>query len=218
MSLTLHSHPFAAYCWKALIALHERELPFDAVLVEDRTALARLWRPASIPVLVDGETVVPESSAVVEYLDRHGSAPPLLPTDRDAALRVRIWDRVIDAQVAAPMQTITFDALRPAGAKDPYGVEQAHQKFVAAYDLLDEHLATRDPEAWLAADSFSLADCAAAPMLHYADVMHEIDRAAHPALAAYVDRLHARPSVARVIDDARPYRELFPLPWPSHVA
>jgi glutathione S-transferase len=211
----LHQHPFAAYCWKALIALYERDVPFSAELVEaDRSALAALWPPATLPVLVDGDTVVPESSTVVEYLDRHGSAPPLIPASADAALRARVWDRMIDGQVMTPMQAIVFDALRPDDAKDPFGVADARAKLDAAYATLDAHL---DGE-WLAGETFTLADCAAAPALHYADVLHPIDRAAHPALAAYADRLFARPSVARVIDEARPYRPLFPLPWPERVA
>jgi glutathione S-transferase len=139
---------------------------------------------------------------VVEYLDRHGSAPPLIPAARDAALWTRIWDRVMDGYVMTPMQAIVFDALRPAGDKDPYGVASARAKLDGG---------------WLAGETFTLADCAAGPALHYADVVHPIDRGAHPALSAYLERLLARPSVARVIDEARPYRELFPLPWPAHV-
>jgi glutathione S-transferase len=209
MTLTLHQHPFAAYCWKALIALYERDVPFTAELVEgDRATLAALWPPASMPVLVDGDTVIGESSTVVEYLDRYGDAPPLVPA---APLTARMWDRVVDGHVMTPMQAIVFDALRPADAKDPYGVAQAHAKLDAAYAILDAHVGGE----WLAGDTFTLADCAAAPALHYADVLHELDREAHPALAAYFDRLFARPSVARVVDEARPYRELFPLPWPA---
>jgi glutathione S-transferase len=214
VSLTLHQHPFAAYCWKALIAVYERDVPFTSELVEaDRSALAALWPPASLPVLVDGDTVVPESSTVVEYLDRHGSAPPLIPESRDAALWTRVWDRVIDGHVMTPMQAIVFDALRPDGDKDPYGVANARAKLDDAYAILDGRL----DGGWLAGETFTLADCAAAPALHYADVVHPIDRGAHPALSAYLERLLARPSVARVIDEARPYRELFPLPWPAHV-
>jgi glutathione S-transferase len=218
VTLTLHRHPFAAYCWKALIALYERDIPFEAVMVEDREPLAALWPPASIPVLVDRGRVVAESSVIVEYLDRYGDAPPLVPADRDAALRARLWDRVGDGHVMTPVQTIVGDALRPEQHRDPYGVARERAKLDAAYALLDGQLSGREDDGWLAGEAFTLADCAAAPALHYADVLQPIDRAAHPALAAYVDRLLARPSVARVIDEARPYRGLFPLPWPEHVA
>jgi glutathione S-transferase len=217
VSLVLHQHPFALYCWKPLIALYERDVPFTAELVEDRSALAALWLPASIPVLVDDGLVVPESSTIVEHLDRHGDAPPLIPADPPGALGTRVWDRVVDGHVATPVQTIVGDALRADDAKDPYGVAQARAALDVGYATLARQLEGREHDGWLAGDRFTLADCAAAPALHYADVVHPLDRDAHPALVAYVDRVLGRPSVARVIDEARPYRGLFPLPWPEHV-
>jgi glutathione S-transferase len=219
MRLTLHQHPFAAFCWKALIALYERDVPFTPRFVggdEDRAALAELWPLASIPVLVDADgSTLPESTIIVEYLDRFGSAPPLLPEDPDAALRVRLWDRIVDGGVATPMQKIVLDALRPVGRTDPEGVADAHAQLDRAYAVLDAHLAETD--AWLAGPAFTLADCAAAPALHYGRVVHRWDEAALPALTRYVAALMARPSVARVVDEARPHRVLFPLPWPADV-
>ena len=218
MSLVLYQHPFALYCWKALIALYERDLLFASDLVEaDRSGLAALWPPASIPVLVDDGVVVSESSIIVERLDRHGDAPPLIPSDPEEALQARLWDRVTDGYVATPVQRIVGEALRPPDAKDPYGISQAHATLDLAYGLLDRQLEGRDHDSWLAGHGFTLADCAAAPALHYADVVHRLDRDAHPTLAAYLDRLLTRSSVARVVEEARPYRDLFPLPWPEHV-
>jgi glutathione S-transferase len=219
VSLVLYQHPFAMYCWKALIALYERDVAFTADLVEaDRAALAALWPPASIPLLVDDSVVVPESSIIVEHLDRYGDAPPLIPTDPAEALQARLWDRVADAYITTPVQRIVGDALRPRDAKDPSGVSDAHATLDLAYTTLDGQLTGRDHNGWLAGDGFTLADCAAAPALHYADVLHPLDRDTHPALAAYFDQLLTRSSVARVIGEARPYRELFPLPWPEHVS
>jgi glutathione S-transferase len=218
VSLVLYEHPFAMYCWKPLIALYERGLPFTAKLVEDREELAALWPPASIPVLIDGGTVVPESSAIVEYLDFRGDAPALVPGDPAAAVQARAWDRVMDGYLTTPVQKIVGDALRPADARDPLGVEQAHAMLDLAQATLEGQLSGRGQHCWLVGDGFTLADCSAALALHYADVLHALDRAAHPALGAYYDRLLARPSVARVIDEARPYRELFPLLWPAHVS
>lgn len=219
MSLVLHQHPFAMYCWKPLIACYERGLAFRSELVEaDRSALAALWPPASIPVLVDDGIVIAESSIIVEHLDRHGTAPALIPTDPTKALWARLWDRVADGYVTTPVQTIVGDALRPPDAKDPHGASQAHAALDLAYATLDRQLSGRDRDGWLAGEQFTLADCAAAPALHYADVLHPVDRDAHPALAAYVDAVMTRASVARVVEEARPYRELFPLPWPEHVS
>lgn len=219
MSLVLHQHPFAMYCWKALIALYERDLPFTAELVEaDRSALAGLWPAASIPLLVDDGVVLPESSIIVERLDRYGDEPPLIPTDPDQALQARLWDRVADSYITTPVQRIVGDALRASNAKDPDGVSEAHATLELAYATLDRQLTGRGHDGWLAGDDFTLADCSAAPALHYADVLHPLDRDAHPAVAAYSARLLTRSSVARVIDEARPYRRLFPLPWPGHVS
>jgi glutathione S-transferase len=204
------------YCWKPLIALYERELDFETKLVEDRSELAALWPPASIPVLVSDGSVIPESSAIVEYLDRHSEAQPMLPADPETALQARIWDRVMDGCVTTPVQTIVGDALRPVETKDPYGVGQAHARLDLTYGLLERQLEGR-ADGWLAGDVFSLADCSAFPALHYADVLHELDRGVYPELGAYYDRLRSRPSVARVLDEARPYRHYFPLPWPAHV-
>jgi glutathione S-transferase len=177
VSLVLYQHPFAMYCWKALIALYERGVPFTADLVEgDRSALAALWPPASIPVLVDDSVVVSESSIIVEHLDRHGEAPLLIPTDPDEALQARLWDRVADGYVTTPVQRIVGEALRPSDAKDPYGVSQAHATIDLAYATLDRQLNGRAHDGWLAGDDFTLADCAAAPALHYADVVHPLDR------------------------------------------
>jgi glutathione S-transferase len=219
VSLVLYQHPFALYCWKALIAFYERDVPFTADLVEaDRSALAALWPPASIPLLVDDGVVVAESSIIVEHLDRYGDAPPLIPTDPDDALQARLWDRAADGYIATPVQSVVGDALRPTHAKDPHGVSQAHVTLELAYTMLDRQLNGRDHDGWLAGEDFTLADCAAAPALHYADVVHPLDRETHPALATYFDRVLARSSVARVVAEARPYRELFPLPWPEHVS
>jgi glutathione S-transferase len=218
MSLQLYSHPFAMYCWKPLIALHERRLEFEERLVEDRTELATLWPPASIPVLVDEATVIPESSTIVEYLDRHGDAQPMLPADPELALRARIWDRVIDGYITTPVQKIVGDALRPADARDPQSVAQAQATIDLAFMMLERQLDGRGSDGWLAGPGFTLADCAALPALHYADVLHALDRGAFPELGAYYDRLLKRPSIVRVIDDARPSRQLFPLPWPVHVS
>src|ERR1700733_9838601 len=145
MTLTLYEHPFAAYCWKALIALYERDVPFERRFVggdADRAGLAELWPMAAIPVLVDDAAglTVPESSAIVEYLDGHGDAPGLVPLEPAAALQTRIWDRVIDGYVMTPMQKIVGDSLRPAGGGDPQGVSEAHALLERAYALLDGRL------------------------------------------------------------------------------
>ena len=215
MSLTLHEHPFASYCWKVLIALYERDVAFDRHFVggtEDRARLADLWPLASIPVLVDSDgPTLPESTTIIEYLDGHGTAPPLIPAAPGPALEARLWDRLLDGHVMTPMQKIVGDALRPEGNRDPYGVEEARAQLDAAYGLLDNRLDGASP--WLTGTEFTLAECAAAPALHYARVVHPWDEDDHARLTRYFQALIERPSVARVVNEARPFRPLFPLPW-----
>jgi glutathione S-transferase len=217
--LVLHQHPFASFCQKPLIALYELGLPFTSRLVGDeasRRELVALWPMAKMPVLRDEAAglTVPESTPIIEYLDALApSGPRLIPDDRGAARRVRLWDRFFDLYVQLPMQKIVGDALRPDGAGDPTGVAEAHGTLVSAYAVLDLQLAG----PWAAGPTFSLADCAAAPALFYARVVHPWSDLELPELTRYYGDLMHRPSVARVVDEARPYRELFPLPWPSWV-
>ncbi|MCW3016934.1 MAG: glutathione S-transferase [Solirubrobacterales bacterium] len=218
--LVLHQHPFAAFCWKPLIALHELELPFRPHLVDGedgRRDLARVWPLASIPVLRDetADLTLPQSSTIVEYLDRLASPTGrLIPQDHDRALQARLWDRIVDDYIARPMQTIVGDSLRSEEDRDATGVAQARGTLDQAFALLEARL--RDQE-WAAGDAFTIADCAAAPALFYARVVHPWDEAQRQDLTRYYRALTHRPSIRRVIDDARPYRHLFPLPWPEDV-
>lgn len=219
-TLLLHQHPFAAFCWKALLALYELELPFKSHIVEGedgRRELAALWPMASIPVLRDetANLTIPESSTIVEYVNDLASPPgALIPRARDQALQARLWDRIIDGYVATPMQKIVGDGLRSEGARDPAGVEEARGSLGRAYELLDGRLAGAE---WAGGDDFTIADCAAAPALFYARVVHRWDEAGLESLTRYYRALMHRPSIRRVIDEARPYRDLFPLPWPEDV-
>lgn len=218
MTLRLYYHPFAAFCQKALIALYETRTPFEPVLIDlgdpdQRAALARLWPLAKFPVLHDDGAglTLPESTIVIEYVaERAPEEQTLIPADPAAALQARLWDRFFDNYVAAPMQKIVADSLRPAGHGDPHGVEEARALLNRSYPIADAHLASG---GWAAGSEFTLADCAAAPALFYANIVVPI--AGHGNLAAYYERLLARPSFARVVEEARPWRHLFPLEWPQ---
>jgi glutathione S-transferase len=214
MSLTLHMHPLSSYCWKVLIALYENDTPFEAQLVDlgDPSVVAAfkaLWPTTKMPLLIDAAAgrTVPESSIIIEYLQSAYPGPArFIPDDPEAALRTRLMDRLFDLYVMAPMQAIVADRIRPADAKDPYGVAQARSQLAMAYDLLEAQLAGR---TWAAGDSFGLADCAAAPSLFYADKVAPLT-ATHPIVRAYLDRLLAHPSVVRVLKEAEPYFAMFP--------
>ena len=212
MTIQLFAHPFSSYCMKVLIALYERDVPFELKLLssdqpENGAAFARLWPMQHMPLLLDGEAAVRESSIIIEHLDLyHGAALPMVPRDAKQALRVRFLDRVFDNYVMTPMQRIVFDFIRSTETRDPTGVAAARALLERAYAWLDSEL----PRAgWANGVAFGLADCASASALLYADWVHAIpDICAN--LHSYRRRLLARPSVARVVDEARPYRHLFP--------
>jgi glutathione S-transferase len=211
----LYAHPFSSYSQKALIALYENGTPFEYRSLEDPQAneeLAALWPMRRFPVLVDQGRTILEASCVVEYLDLHYPGPVrLIPTDPEAALETRMLDRFFDNYVSTPQQKVVLDRLRPEDSRDVYGVAEARTMLETAYAWLDRHMAGRE---WAAGDAFSLADCAAAPFLFYADWTHPIDPSfAH--VRAYRARLLARPSFARAVDEARPYRPYFPLGAPD---
>ncbi len=212
MQPSLYAHPFAAYCQKVLIALYENGTPFTYRKIgpEDPTAmseLAELWPLKKFPVFVDeGHTYI-ESSVIIEHLAiRHPGTVQLIPRDRENALEVRMMDRFFDNYVMTPMQRIVADFIRAQGDRDPLGVQEARTLLDTSYRWLNGVLATRH---WACGDDFSLADCAAAPALFYSDWVREVgDEFAH--VRAYRQRLLARPSIARAVDEGRPYRKLFP--------
>lgn len=212
MPLQLYAHPFSSYCQKVLVALYENETPFAyrVLGLDDPQAgeeLAALWPLKRFPVLVDGGGTVLESSVIIEHLSlAHPGPVRLLPADAKAALAVRMMDRFFDNYVMTPMQKIVFDHIREPQNRDPHGVAEARALLDSAYQWLDVRLAGRK---WACGDEFSLADCAAAPSLFYADWVHEID-IAFPQTRAYRARLLARPSFARVVEEGRPYRHFFP--------
>jgi glutathione S-transferase len=213
--MQLYAHPFSSYCQKALIALYENDTPFEFRMLDDAPTmaeLAALWPIKRFPILKDGEATILESSIIIEHLDLHHPGPvTFIPIDRDAALQVRLMDRFFDNYISTPQQKIVFDSIRPEADRDSYGVNDARAMLDTAYGWLDGVMAGRQ---WAAGSAFSLADCAAAPALFYADWTHKIG-AAFTNVRAYRQRLLARPSFARAVDEARPYRHFFPLGAPD---
>ena len=213
MSLTLHLHPLSSFCWKTLIALYENDTPFAANKVDlgnpaEREALLKLSPIGRFPVLEDsgrGE-VVPESSIIIEYLDRHyPGRNRFIPADPQSALETRQRDRFLDLYLHLQMQKVVGDRLRPAGAKDPHGVEQARAQIRKSYDIFESQLTG---DEWAMGAEFGLVDCAAAPPLFYCSQFEPFRE--RNKLAAYFERLKARPSFARVLKEAEPYFAMFP--------
>lgn len=215
--MKLYAHPFSSYSQKALIAFHENDIPFEFCMLSPehpdiQAEFAWLWPIKRFPLLVDGERAVMEATCIIEYLDVHypGSAR-LIPHDADRALEARMLDRFFDNYIHAPLQKIVLDARRPEIDRDRYGVDEARGMLDTAYAWLEQRMAGRE---WATAGAFTLADCAAAPALFYADWAQPIGER-FPNVRAYRQRLPARPSFARAVDEARSYRPLFPLGAPD---
>lgn len=214
MSLTLYSHPLASFCHKVLIALYENGTPFRAEIVDlgdpgSAAAHMERWPVGKMPVLFDAKAkrIVPETSIIIEYLQDHYPGPvALLPADGEARLEARLWDRVFDLYVNVPVARIVTDRIRPQGKTDPFGVAEARALLDKAYDMIDRQVSAH---RWAIGEDFTLADCAAAPALFYASIVHPFKHDQHH-LARYLGQLLERPSVMRVIDEARPYFSMFP--------
>jgi len=217
MIIALYAHPFSSYSQKALIALYENSTPFELKMLGPQTpqnvdALKKLWPIGKFPVLDDNGVVVFEATSIIEHLAlRHPGPVRLIPADPRSALDVRMMDRVFDNYVMTPMNWLVQDARRSPDARDAQTVAQGRSFLDSIYHWLDQRMAGRE---WAAGESFSLADCAAAPALFYADWAHPIGEEFHE-LRAYRKRLLVRSSFARAVDEARPYRTLFPLGAPD---
>lgn len=203
MSLTLHYHPLSSFCMKVLVGLYELGLPFERNVVDladaaQRDALLRLSPIGKFPVLCDGASVVPESTCILEHLG-------LVPSDPERAAECRFRDRFFDMYIHLPMQKVVGDRLRPEGQRDPLGVADAKAQIATSYAILEAELGE---DGWALGREFSMADCAAAPALHYAAKV--VPFGAHRRVAAYYERLAARASFARVLDEAKPYASMFP--------
>jgi glutathione S-transferase len=211
MTLVLHAHPLSSYCHKVLIALDELAVPFELAFLNlgderQRQAFHALWPIGKMPVLEDRASglVLPESSIIVEWLNGRVRGP-LIPQEAAAALEVRLWDRILDHHVHTPMQAFAAHLLRPESLRDPLAIQTATERLTIAYDVLEARMSGRE---WVAGEAFSMADCAAAPALYYAEQRVPFD--GRTALAAYLDRLKARPSYARALGLAEPYFHLVP--------
>ena len=216
MTLQLFAHPFSAYCQKVLIALYADGIQFEYRMLDEEhpdnfAELERHWPFRQFPVLLDDGRPVIETTVIIEHLQAHHAGTNRWIPDGELGRKVRFLDRFFDLYVMTNMTVPVFDSLRPEGKQDPYGVEKAIERLRIAYDWLESNLGDAP---WAVGEQFTLADCAAAPSLFYADWIEPIGDK-RPKLAAYRSRLLAHPTVARCVDEARPHRKLFPLGAPD---
>lgn len=214
MSLHLYMHPLSSFCQKAIVAFYENETPFTPHIVDlanetSRASFKKIWPLAKFPVLRDetNDRTIPESSTIIECLaQHHPGKTALVPADPDLARQTRMRDRFFDLYVNVPMGNIVTDRLRPEGRHDPHGVDEAKALLATAYAMIDEEM---HDKTWAMGDSFTMADCAAAPAMFYANNVMALGDA-HRHAAAYFARLMERPSFVRVLEEAKPYFALFP--------
>jgi glutathione S-transferase len=214
MSLKLYFHPLSSFCQKVLVALYETGAPFEPHLVDlrdeaSRSAFLKIWPIGKFPVLKDEarDRLVPESSIIIEYLAQHyPGKTALLPADPDEARQTRLRDRFFDLYVQVPMQKVIGDRLRPGGQGDPFGVEQAKSQLQTSLAMIEGEIGSH---SWAMGETFTIADCAAAPALFYANMVVPFTET-HKNLATYFQRLMQRPSFARVMEEAKPYFNLIP--------
>ena len=214
--LIFYGHPFSSYTWKVLIALYEKGIEFEYRSVDPAfpghmPELKAYWPVGQFPLLVDDGVPWFESSIIIEYLDHLVPEPRLIPQDFDAALKVRFFDRIFDHHVMGQMQHVVNDAIRGPGGHVQSIVDGARAKLETVYGWLDKELAGG---GWVTPYGFTLADCAAAPSLFYADWVYQIPQT-YENLRAYRARLLAHPTVSRCVEEARPYRAYFPLGAPD---
>ncbi len=206
--MKLYYNPVSSYSQKVMMAFYEKECPFESVIVNlmdqaSRDEYRKVYPLGKVPFLDVPEKSwqVPESTIIIEYIDRHfPGGTKLIPDDPDLARQVRMRDRMLDLYVNEPMGKIFFDGRRPEGSKDPHGVAQAKERLNGMYALLEGEFAKN---TWAMGDIFSMADCAAAPALQYARMVHPFE--GHKHLTAYLGRLTERPSFARVLKEAAPH-------------
>jgi glutathione S-transferase len=216
VTLQLFGHPFSSYTQKVLIALWADETPFEYRILEqdhpeNMEELKRHWPFGQFPLLLDDGRPFAESTPIIEHLQaEHGGIHRWIPGG-DIGRRVRFLDRFFDLYVMDQMSLAVFNAIRPEDSRDPYGVARAMGRLRTAYDWLEENLGDGP---WAVGEEFTLADCAAAPSLFYADWVEEIGLG-RPRLSAYRARLLAHPVIKRAVDEARPYRSYFPLGAPD---
>ncbi|MBX9745276.1 MAG: glutathione S-transferase family protein [Hyphomonadaceae bacterium] len=208
--LTLYGHPISSFTWKVLTALYENGTPFEPVTVDQNTYADFMakWPMGKFPILLDSDRgkMVTETSVIIEYLDAHYPGPTrFIPADIDTALEVRRWDRVFD-HLNVTMSKTVVDNIRPEGQRDPYGVEEAKRIISSIYAVIEAQLGDR---AFIVGDNFTLADCSGAPALWYATRNVPLG-GGFPRIAAYLERLKARPSFARAVKESEPLFHMYP--------
>ena len=183
MSLTLYDAARCPYCARVRIVLAEKGVDYETVEVDLRDRPVWIYEKNStgrVPVLEEGEWLLPESAVIMEYLEERFPEPALLSSDRDerALARLRIF--------------------RTDELTDPYyelrrEEDGAGERFGRALGRLDAALSE---SSWLGGSEYGLADIAYVPWLLRARDMLGVDLEPFPAVDEWLRRLVERPAIA----------------------
>jgi glutathione S-transferase len=197
--LKLYNYPDCPFCQKVRVVLAEKDLEYEKVLVDLRKQdqktpeFLQLNPYGKVPVLVDEDTVVYDSTIINEYLDEEYPIPALMPEDSQGRAQVRTLEDYCDNSFIPPTTVLLAQALKPEGERDEPRVEQAREELRRCLYYLREKL---DGRQYLVESQFTLADASFAPRMI---VLGRLGFEFEPALAPvqqWVERIRARPSVA----------------------
>ncbi len=209
LAMKLYYNPISSYSQKALIAFYEKGIDFEPNIVnlmdpDDLAKYRDVYPMGKIPCLVlDDGHLIPESSIIIEYIDDMGE-PRLIDGDSEQTRKIRFKDRMIDLYLDDSIVTLLFQGMKPEDQRDPERMATAQFRIDTMYSFMEAEF---EKHPFASGNKFSMADCAAAPALFYAEQAAPF--AAYKNISAYWERLRQRPSVQRTHEEARPVLEAF---------
>jgi glutathione S-transferase len=190
---------------RALWGLKEVDADFEFVSVNllegehKRPEYLRINPAGKVPVLIDGDRVIPESAAIVLYLADKYPEKQLLPADLDERAQAYRWTLFAVTELEQPLWRITRHSfLYPPDKRLPADIELARSDFRSMAAVLEAHLAGRD---FIVGNALTVADCVTVYLMDWANEVGLLE--GFPRLQAYLDRLYARPEAPQRIAEAR---------------
>lgn len=193
--ITLYQRTDCPFCWKARIALAELGLEYEVVatrLGEKNLDVARLSPTGTVPVLVDGDTVIWESAVILEYLDGCYSPGRLFSGDARELARIRLLHAYSDKIVGSCLRELVFEKRAKPEPEWDEGVVQASEKqWRDCQSRMEQDL---DQKPFFGAEGYSAADCALAARFGVAEAYGAAVGEEFPALHRWYVSVMARPS------------------------
>ena len=197
--LKLYDYPDCPFCQKVRVVLVEKDLEYETVFVDLRRGeqktpeFLRLNPYGKVPVLVDDDEVIYDSTVINEYLEDEYPLPHLMPEeDSQGRARVRMLEDYCDNSFIPPTTMLLAQVRKPEAERDAQRVEQTREELRRCLYFLRDKL---DGHEYLVGNEFTLADVAFAPRMM---VLGRLGFEFEPALASvqtWLDRIRVRPSV-----------------------